>query len=88
MNDFRDAHAGPSDGGAVRLSGRIRPAPENTLSADELERGRRARLLQGQPMRQRVAPKRGSTLNRVASRGGNQPSHRYAWAQVERDHPN
>ncbi len=43
MNDSFDARGEPTHGGAARLSGRIRPAPENTLSPEELDRARRAR---------------------------------------------
>ncbi len=43
MNDSLDAHGSAAGGAATRLSGRIRPAPENTLSPEELERARRAR---------------------------------------------
>ncbi|MCO5099639.1 MAG: hypothetical protein M9885_01865, partial [Burkholderiaceae bacterium] len=43
MNDFSDAPGRPSDDAAVRPWGRVRPAPENTLPSEALDRARRAR---------------------------------------------
>ena len=43
MNDRLEPRSALGEGASTRMAGRIRPAPENALSAEELDRARRAR---------------------------------------------